>query len=117
MASPEIAMAVRNMSGAMRNNLSMYSHSLQSRYGDPRVYAMQQEQIAADREGRDYSRVKTAEEALEATYRKSRKKVSEAHNKRVTLNTPPESQSKNPRTGRQPSAPRSAGPKARSVPS
>ena len=89
-----IGEAFQTMSNDMRYKLMGYQESLQMRYGDPRVYAMQEEAMAADRAAVMHAHVKNREEALAHTYRSNRAQIREAHTARISqqnLNKRPQS--------------------------
>ena len=48
MSSPEMGFAFSHISGDLGSKLQSYSFGLQQRYGDPRVYAMQRDQMRKD---------------------------------------------------------------------
>lgn len=107
MALPEMGIAFGNMSGDIHAKLSGYMTSLQHRYGDPRVYEMQREQIQAERAAMQFAQVKSQEQALEAAYAKSRQTVREQHASKRAQRTPstnPESAPR-PQTSRKPKQP------------
>lgn len=67
----------------MRAKLGGYQRSLEMRYGDPRVYEAQREQMAAETAAVMYSQAKTHEQALSAAYGKNRDQIRETHNARI----------------------------------
>ena len=71
------------MTADMGGKMSNYLVSLQSRYGDPRVYAMQQEQMAAEQAVVAHQQVSTRSEALRAAYEKTRESVRGIHASRM----------------------------------
>lgn len=82
--SQEIAGAYQYMTMDMGGKLSNYYHSLQARFGDPAVYAMQREQMAAQVASVQYSEAKTREEALRSAYDKQRVECTNAHQTRMS---------------------------------
>ena len=83
MATWELGQAYQQMSADMGGKMSNYLVSLQSRYGDPRVYAMQQEQMAAEQAAVAHRQVSTRSEALRAAYEKTREGVRGTHASRM----------------------------------
>ena len=79
----EIGYAFDVMRHDMRGKLGSYMVSLQSRYGDPRVYEMQREEMARQEAGVIYSQTKTAEQALSSTYNTKRDTLRESHTARM----------------------------------
>ena len=83
MATWELGRAYQQMTADMGGKMSNYLVSLQSRYGDPRVYAMQQEQMAAEQAVVAHQQVNTRSEALRAAYEKTRGDVRKIHTSRM----------------------------------
>ena len=75
--------AYNYMSTDMRTKLANYMTTLEHRYGDPRVYQMQQDEMAADRAALLHSQVKTREDALHVSYGKDREGLRAAHKARM----------------------------------
>lgn len=85
--SSEISNAFDMMRGDMTGKLSTYLTTLQSRYGDPRVYAQQMEERLADHAAVLYNQnAMTTKEALRA-YDVNRASVRDAHKKRLRFET------------------------------
>lgn len=84
MATPEIANAFREMSGRTKTSLGLYYDSLQHRFGDPEVYAAQQEEINAQAARVQYSQAKSRESALEAAYNTNRQSTRSSHANRMS---------------------------------
>ncbi len=78
-----IGQAYDIMTSDMRGKLHGYQQSLEHRYGDPRVYAMQREQMAADQAEIIYSEAKTREQALASAYQKNRQQTQVDHRSRL----------------------------------
>ena len=72
------------MTHDMTGKLSSYYMGLQQRYGDPRVYAMQQEEMAERRGRAAHTKASTASEALREAYKAKASKNRADHNKRMT---------------------------------
>ena len=75
--------AVNRMSYDMGGKLSHYYQSLQSRYGDPRVYAMQEEEMRARSAVAAHARASSAAEALQSAYYSQQETISKAHQLRM----------------------------------
>ena len=75
--------AFQIMTNDMRSKIQAYNVSLQSRYGDPAVYAAQQEQMAAEQAAVAYGQAKTQEQALSVAYGKSRDRIRAQHKTRL----------------------------------
>lgn len=67
----------------MRYKLGSYMTSLEHRYGDPRVYEMQREEMAAEQASVIFNDAKTREQALSSTYNQNRKRIREQHSLRM----------------------------------
>ena len=78
-----MGLAFGHMTNDMRSKLDGYRLSLEHRYGDPRVYAAQREEMAAEQAEVAYWQAKTREEALSAAYQKNREKIREDHKSRL----------------------------------
>lgn len=116
MANPELGVAFTAMTNDMSRKMYTYMQSLEQRYGDPRVYAQQREEMAAAEAEVMYSKAKTTEGVLSAAYNKNRQNIQDAHKaKRTRLSKHPQSAASTPdpvdRSGRPPSGPKPA-PKA-----
>ena len=59
--------------------------SLQSRYGDPRVYAQQQEQMARDQAAVAHSKSQKTAQLLEDAYERQKERNRVQHNTRIML--------------------------------
>ena len=111
MTSPEVAAYFNAMTQNMGNKLNQYQYNLQCRYGDPRVYAMQQQQMREDEMRVIHSRKQRTAELLQSAYAERTQKNREAHAARMakrqgghTVASPQESDQPRP-AGRNP-APR-----------
>lgn len=105
--------AYKMMTHDMRGKLSGYQFSLESRYGDPRTYALERQMMAEEQAAVEYSRAKTHEEALSVAYGKNREQIRENHRLRMrqhlTPYTRPESREVDPTRSAYPTPePRSA---------
>lgn len=81
--SEHMGVAFDNMRFDMRGKLGGYMHTLQARYGDPRVYAMQQEQMAAQESAIAFAHAQTRSEALTAAYAQNRDTARQSHASRM----------------------------------
>lgn len=97
MSCPEIGALYQHMTTDMRHKLNAYHTSLQSRYGDPRVYAQQQEAMARDRAAVQHEKSRKTALLLEDAYQRQAKRNRDLHASRIkhqvdrTSSTPPES--------------------------
>ena len=71
------------MTADMRGKLTNYRLSLEHRYGDPAVYAAQQEEMAAQQAVVAYANAKTQEQALSLAYGKKRDQIRSEHRARL----------------------------------
>ena len=83
MACPEMGQMYMAMTVDMGQKLSGYSMSLQSRYGDPRVYAQQQEQMARDQAAVAHSKSQKTAQLLEDAYERQKERNRVQHNTRI----------------------------------
>jgi hypothetical protein len=108
MSCPEIGHAFSAMSQDMRMKLGGYAVSLQARYGDPRVYAQQQEQMAKDQAAVEHARSKKTAKLLESAYARQTERNRSTHYERISSRTDrksasrPESEAKPQRARRKP---------------
>ena len=86
MFSPEMGFAFSNISGDLGSKLQSYSFGLQQRYGDPRVYAMQRDQMRKDEASVQYGKDKGVEELLKSARQTERNR--ETHSSRITQTSP-----------------------------
>lgn len=92
MAYNPIGQVYQGMSNDMRNKLGGYLTSLEHRYGDPRVYEQEREQMAAQTAAVMHARARTAEGAMRTAYDDKRAAVRDEHSKkRSRQGTRPES--------------------------
>lgn len=82
--STEIGDAMHHMSSDMHGKLGNYMTSLQHRYGDPRVYAAQREEMAMEQAAVNHAQSRSKEEVLQTAYDKKRITNRETHNARMT---------------------------------
>ena len=71
------------MQNAMENTLGSYYTSLQSRFGDPRVYASQVEQMRKDEAAVMHARAKKTEVLLADAYRRQQERNRATHTDRI----------------------------------
>ena len=84
MSCPEIGHAFSAMSQDMRMKLGGYAVSLQARYGDPRVYAQQQEQMARDQAAVEHAKSKKTARLLEDAYARQTERNRVTHHERLS---------------------------------
>lgn len=75
--------AYSRMSQDLGSNLSHYYGTLQARFGDPRVYAAQEEQIRAQTAVIEYHESLSKSDALRTAYNQSRSQIAEKHANRI----------------------------------
>ena len=78
-----MANAYEYMTADMRGKLGGYMSSLEQRYGDPRVYAAQRQEMAEQTARVMYNETKTREGALASAYSQGREKTREEHKSRM----------------------------------
>ena len=107
MASTQIAQGVRFMSSDMRNKLGSYMTSLEMRYGDPRVYALQQAEMNRVDANLAHDLSRRQSDWQQGQYYRQREEQRTAHRKRIrrirtrgppSSATPRESAADQPRT-------------------
>ena len=79
----QMEVAYSRMSQDLGSNLSHYYGTLQARFGDPRVYAAQQEQIRAQTAVIEYHETLSKSDALRLAYDRDRAQISEDHTNRI----------------------------------
>ena len=84
MSCPEIGGAFQAMSNNMKQQLNWYSYSLQTRYGDPRVYAMEQERVMRHKAAVEHEKSKKTSKLLEDAYKRQSEKNRETHKERIS---------------------------------
>jgi hypothetical protein len=67
----------------MQNNLGNYYLSLQTRYGDPRIYQEQEAQMRRDEAAVMHTKSKKTEELLRDAYERQRERNRDLHSTRV----------------------------------
>ena len=82
--SRELGYAFQNMTTDMQMKLGGYMHSLEMRYGDPRVYAQQEEERLQRQAQIEFAQSKTHETALRSAYHDQREATRKAHKERLT---------------------------------
>ena len=75
--------AFQNMSSEMGGKLTHYYHSLQHRFGDPRVYAAQEEQIRAQSAVVEHAQAMNHSDALRTAYQQQQLQIDETHGSRM----------------------------------
>jgi len=83
MACQEMGKLYSAMTTDMGQKLSGYYLSLQSRYGDPRIYAAQQQQMARDRAAVQHTKSRKTAQLLEDAYKRQSERNREIHNTRL----------------------------------
>jgi hypothetical protein len=81
--SREMATAYGFMTQDMSGKLSNYFYSLQHRYGDPRVYAMQQQEMRMEQASVAHQYATTRADVLRTAYDKNRESAREGHDSRM----------------------------------
>ena len=71
------------MTSDMGQKLSGYYHSLQTRYGDPRVYALQRQEMQRQEAAVVHSKVQKTSDLLKEAYDKKVVKHRETHKERM----------------------------------
>ena len=84
MACPEMGKLYGAMTTDMGQKLSGYYVSLQSRYGDPRIYAAQQEQMARDKVAVQHAKSQKTAQLLEDAYQRQSERNRELHATRLS---------------------------------
>ena len=74
---------VQAMTGDMRGKLHAYMGSLEHRYGDPQVYALQREAAAMEHAERQFFASKGREQTHVNTYAEKRQAAREQHTARL----------------------------------
>ena len=120
MACPEFSNIYTSMSRDLGNKLSGYHTGLQARYGDPRVYAMQRDEMARDEATVMHARAKKTSDLMQGAYERQKERNRETHHTRIRSRlgqssaSHPESAQPTRRTRRPPAA---AGPSSAPGPS
>lgn len=94
MSIPEMDDAYGRMAAGLRNRTNDYLLTLQHRYGDPRVYAMQEQQMRADTAAMQFNAMKNEETALRSAYETQRATVRNMHEARMGRSRKPTRSSK-----------------------
>lgn len=84
MAYPAFGHIYNEMTRDMGQKLSGYYLGLQTRYGDPRIYAAQKEQMARDEAAVAHARSKKTAQLLEDAYQRQTVRNRELHNTRIS---------------------------------
>ena len=84
MSCPEMGQAYSAMTSDMGQKLSGYYHSLQTRFGDPRVYAMQQREMQKQEAAVVHSKTQRTSDLLKEAYDKKVVKHRETHRERLS---------------------------------
>ena len=87
MACQEFGSIYNAMTRDMGRKLDMYQISLQTRYGDPRIYAQQQEIAARDTAAAEYMKSKKTSQLLEDAYKRQTERNRAIHNSRLSNRT------------------------------
>ena len=108
----------RAMTNDMGGKLSGYYIDLQSRYGDPRVYAAQRQQMQQQEAAIVHSQASRTSDLLRDAYAKKQSENRSAHSERMskrrgghTASSPPESAGASTRQTAPPRKPRAAQPR------
>ena len=105
MAYPQTNDMMRAMSMDMKSKLGGYYTSLQTRYGDPRVYQAQEEQMRRDQASIAHAKSRNTSQLLEDVYVRQQQRNRAVHNTRISTQTGRKSSSRP--ESRQPRATRS----------
>ena len=91
--SREVGEAFQRMTGETKGRLHGYYVSLQDRYGDPRVYAAQEEQLRVRAAVASHAKAQTISEAMRSAYDSQQERVDMEHKLRMNASAsiPPES--------------------------
>lgn len=84
MAQQYMDYTYRNMAAGINGTLGNFYMSMQTKYGDPRVYQAQQEQMRLDEAAVKYARHKKTERLLEDAYKRQQQRNAHVHNTRLT---------------------------------
>ena len=89
--SREVGEAFQRMTGETKGRLHGYYVSLQDRYGDPRVYAAQEEQLRVRAAVASHAKAHTISDAMRSAYDAQQDRVDMAHKLRMSASasTPP----------------------------
>ena len=85
MSSPEFGLYFSAMTEDMRQKLGSYHNNLQCRFGDPRVYAAQQEEMAMQAARVEYENSRSTADVLQSAYKKMQSENVDCHNKRMSM--------------------------------
>lgn len=83
MSCPQMGDVYTAMTNNMRMKMGGYVMSLQSRYGDPRVYAQQEEQMRRDQAAVAYNKSKKTAALLEDAYKRQTERNRSLHSDRL----------------------------------
>ena len=84
MSCPEMGQAYSAMTSDMGQKLSGYYQSLQMRFGDPRVYAMQRQEMQRQQAAVVHSKAQKTSDLLKEAYDKKVLKHRETHRERLS---------------------------------
>jgi hypothetical protein len=84
MACREIVQMREQVMDRMRGNVDTWQYNLQARWGDPRVYAAEQQAMQRQEAAVAYNMSRRNTQLLDDAYTKQRAKQAETHNKRLT---------------------------------
>jgi hypothetical protein len=84
MSCPEMGQAYSAMTSDMGQKLSGYYQSLQMRFGDPRVYAMQRQEMQRQEAAVVHSKAQKTSDLLKEAYDKKVQKHRETHRERLS---------------------------------
>ena len=98
MTAPEMGRYYSYMTQDMGEKLSGYYNSLQNRFGDPRVYAQQQEEMRAQEAAVQYKKSQKVAELLSSAYEKQQKNNRDAHSQRMSKRRDRQTASEPPRS-------------------
>ena len=84
MACQEIDLMRRQVCDSLRGNVTSWQWNLQSRYGDPRVYAMQQQQMAQQEAAFAHDMSRRSSAQFQDTYETRSHQIRSNHSKRIS---------------------------------
>ena len=84
MACQEIDLMRRQVCDSLRGNVTSWQWNLQSRYGDPRVYAMQQQQMAQQEAAFAHDMSRRSSAQFQDTYETRSHRIRSNHSKRIS---------------------------------
>lgn len=84
MACQEIDVMRRQVCDSLRGNVNVWHWNLQARYGDPRVFAAQREQMQRQQAALEHDLSRRSSVQFQDTYAGETQKIKNAHTKRIS---------------------------------